>query len=106
MKQNIKAACMGETVAALRACRNLAGTDDPFLKEVFTIISKEEADHAGFGWRVLRWAVEKYPKISWYDHLKPNLLTSQLEPLDAHVIQQLFQRIVYNKEVCVHDLLT
>ena len=50
-------ACIGETIAALRAKRQLQHCEDPSTRKALQRIAHDEAKHAALGWQTLRWAL-------------------------------------------------
>lgn len=53
---------MQETVSALDACREVLDEKDATVKMVWEQIIEDEAHHAAFAWKVVRWAIEKNGK--------------------------------------------
>jgi hypothetical protein len=50
--------CIGETVAALIALRQLEGATEPNVRRVLEQIATDESRHAELAWRFLRWAID------------------------------------------------
>ena len=50
--------CVGETLAALIAAEQALAATDPSVRAVLEKIAEDEAHHAEFAWRVVRWALE------------------------------------------------
>ncbi|TPV92410.1 MAG: ferritin-like domain-containing protein [Myxococcales bacterium FL481] len=50
-------ACLGETIAALRAQRQLNACESAAACRVLALIAEDEAEHAAVGWATLRWAM-------------------------------------------------
>ncbi len=49
--------CIGETIAALTARRQLAVATDPDARRALARIAEDEERHAELGWRIVAWAV-------------------------------------------------
>lgn len=52
-------ACVGETIATLRATRQLRGCDSLSVRAVLERIVEDEARHAALGWATVRWAIAR-----------------------------------------------
>jgi hypothetical protein len=50
--------CIGETLAALIAARQLEGASDPLVRRTLARICADEARHSELAWRFLRWALD------------------------------------------------
>jgi hypothetical protein len=50
-------ACVGETIAALRAKRQARAAADPEYRSMWERISVEESDHAALGWQTVVWGL-------------------------------------------------
>ena len=49
--------CVGETLAALIAAEQALEAKDPSVRAALQKIAEDEARHAEFAWRVVRWAL-------------------------------------------------
>lgn len=56
--------CIGETRAALEAARARDLCEDPVIRDVLTIIARDEAKHAELAWRFVSWMLGEYPSLS------------------------------------------
>lgn len=55
--------CVGETIAALTAARQLEGATDPEVRRALEQIQADEAAHAELAWRFVAWALDRDPEI-------------------------------------------
>jgi hypothetical protein len=56
--ETVREGCVGETLAALLAGEQLAGAADPEVRAALTRIAADEARHAEFSWKIVRWAID------------------------------------------------
>jgi hypothetical protein len=53
--------CIGETLAALEAAQQLAGTTDAAVRRTLAQVVADESDHAALAWRTLAWLLSVAP---------------------------------------------
>jgi len=59
IEETINEGCIQETIAALDACRTAHAEHDPVVKLVWDKVIEDEAHHAAFAWKVVKWAIER-----------------------------------------------
>jgi hypothetical protein len=53
----VREGCIGETLAAMLACEQLASATDPCVRAVLSTIAADEGRHAELAWRAVAWAI-------------------------------------------------
>jgi len=64
IKGTIHEGCIEETISALETALDIYDEEDEYVKQVLCIITKDEAHHAAFAWKILKWAVECYEDLA------------------------------------------
>lgn len=59
LEDTLREACVGESIAALRASRQREQSDDAQVREALEAIARDEARHAALGWKILRWGIKR-----------------------------------------------
>lgn len=59
IEDTIKEGCVEETVSALEAWREMREEDDLAVRNVLEKVVEDEAHHAAYAWKVVRWAIER-----------------------------------------------
>lgn len=59
----VREGCVGETIAAARACRARDVARDPAVVKVLSIIARDERRHAQLAWRFVAWALRRAPEL-------------------------------------------
>ena len=60
----IQEGCIEETLAAMKAKIGSQYADDPVVKAALSKIAIEETSHAQLAWNTIKWAIQRYPKIT------------------------------------------
>lgn len=59
LEDTLSEACVGESIAALRASRQREQSDDAQVRQALAQIAQDEARHAALGWKILHWGMNK-----------------------------------------------
>ncbi len=59
----IREGCVGETLAAIAAQRQLERAESAPARDVLTVIARDEARHAELGWAFVGWALRQEPAL-------------------------------------------
>jgi len=66
IKGTIHEGCIEETLSALRSALDYHEEKDDYIKQVHYNITKDEAHHAAFAWKVFKWGIKCYSSFSDY----------------------------------------
>jgi len=64
IKGTIQEGCIEETISALKTALDYIEEEDSYIKQVYYKITIDEAHHASFAWKVLKWAVKSFGDLA------------------------------------------